>query len=242
MRKRRRYYDRRLDDAEVKDGEHVRVFLTDAQRQRRAIADAVARDARCWAGHRPGQIVDHFGPALTMDGAYSTAAAMRDQAFADLEQRSANAWRDGDAVVKVSRSEATPVRSALNVGGTRGTPLASGAVSRSKLPPVGENGDPDDDDNDNDNGNDNGDDLAEAQRQRDQAYSDQYRNERWRDPPSLYTPQPDTLRNYGGRIDPGNAPRYAMGPNAPSSGVLDPRPQSEIERKYEHMIGQGGRP
>jgi hypothetical protein len=92
MRRRHRYCPE-LDDAEVQDGEHVRVFLTDAQRQRRAIADAVARDARCWAGHRPGQVIDNFGPALTMDGAYSTAAAMRDEAFARLCERSANAWR-----------------------------------------------------------------------------------------------------------------------------------------------------
>ena len=85
MSKRYRRYDRSLDDCEIKDGESVHVYLTDAQRNRRTIADAVARSCAAWAGHRPGPIADGLPRALLKDGAYDCAQAMRAQALADLE-------------------------------------------------------------------------------------------------------------------------------------------------------------
>src|SRR6516165_11272881 len=144
MKRLKRYYD----DADANDvippGGRIRVTLADSQhaRQRRA-ADAVAHDCRVWSGHRPGPCSDAFGPALTMDGAYSTAFAMRDQAFADLCKRSENAWRRPfpDAV-----GVSGPLAPALNVAGT--------------LPP--DDADDDDDNDDNNDNNSNSDPLAKA--------------------------------------------------------------------------------
>jgi hypothetical protein len=167
----------------VKDGETVRVTLADsmARRQRRVIADAVAHDCRVFAGHRPGQCADAFGPALSMDGAFSTAFAMREQAFADLCRRSVNAWRTGDAVVAIAKPLAEP----LNLAGPLPEP---------------------DDNDDNDNDDNNGDPLAKAMEDRERARleRDQRGDSAYKNPPSPYG---GNLSNYGGVLDPREADR-----------------------------------
>jgi hypothetical protein len=129
----------------------VRAYLadTDAEHQRRQIADAVARDARIFSGHRPGPCSDAFSPALTMDGAYSTAFAMRDQALADLCKRSQNAWRKR---------------------------FADQPASLNAMPPPGPDQPDYDDPDEDDNGN--GYDLEDLRRARDVAYASQYRSMR----------------------------------------------------------------
>jgi hypothetical protein len=192
--KRRRDYDHRLDDEGpdvARDGETVHVRLADGHfryRHRTTLADQIAQDCALWSGHRPGQVIDNFGPALTMDGAYSTAFAMRDQAFSDLCERSANAWRRPfpDAV-----GVSGPLSPALNVAG----PLPD---------QPDDNDDDDDDDDDNDRGS--GDPLAKAMDARERAYRAQYDQQKWRDPPSIYSNTPNTLTppNRGER-DPNRA-------------------------------------
>jgi hypothetical protein len=106
---RRRRYD---DDDVIQDGQgvYVRVDLADAAVnrfmrdaaavERRMIADAVARDARIFSGHRPGPVADGLSRAFMTDARLDLARAMRADALARLEQRSRDAWRLGDAVAR----------------------------------------------------------------------------------------------------------------------------------------------
>jgi hypothetical protein len=93
-------YRPELEDAEVKDGEGVRVDLADANEAVRSYmraTDAVAAAQRYMAaaaGHRPMAVRDALALSSSVrvnDTALDLARAMRDQAFEDLCKRSENA-------------------------------------------------------------------------------------------------------------------------------------------------------
>jgi hypothetical protein len=73
------------DDAEVKDGEHVRVNLLDSRR----VSDALAGYLKC-AGHRPGYYVPQ--PFTHDADDLADAREARAKAFDDLCKRSSRAW------------------------------------------------------------------------------------------------------------------------------------------------------
>jgi hypothetical protein len=99
------------------------------------------------------------GSFMLNDAAFDLCRAMRDQAFADLCRRSANAWRDGPAVA--------PPLNAMPP-----TPYEQ------QKPGEPDNGQRNGDDENGDDGRIN---LAEAQPKRDSAYAAQYDRQRWRE-------------------------------------------------------------
>jgi hypothetical protein len=160
--RRRRQYDHLEDGNDVipPGGRvHVRLDMCDSMQRRvltqRTIADALRKDAAIFSGRRPMPVRDmQFAVRMPVRDAAALVglAAERDRAFAELEERSRNAWRLGDAVQPKPALNALPE-------------------------PNWDQRDPDDDDGDDDdgNGNGNGDPLEAARAARDQALAETYK-------------------------------------------------------------------
>jgi hypothetical protein len=240
-------YRRFEDDAEIPDGSAVRVRLDmcDSMQRRvvdhftkRTILDAVQQDMQTFSGHRPMQATDALFSYRTSVGdaaRLAGAAARRQAAFDALVERSSNAWRNGPPQLVAD-------------------PSAPYDQQRPPLDPADINGNDDPDDDPDDDQDENGlmrgpvdhNDPEAMQRAQDARESarlqrDQVGNEKWRNPPSLYTVPRDPagyVQNpVGGRLA-GRSSPYAMGNSAPSGGALSQSRQPVVEREYEAMLNE----
>jgi hypothetical protein len=165
----RQTYDRDLEDCEVADGEVVRcpMILQDSMQReviRHRMQDAAFSEHQALASHRPGYAKDILRWSAydaALDYGLRDPIAARDAAREERARLGDNLWRTGPAL-----ADAVP-----------------DDQPDQQMPP-GIGGDDDDDDEDSDSDSDNGDDgdsLKRAMAERDQAYSDQYRREPWKD-------------------------------------------------------------
>jgi hypothetical protein len=163
MKRRKRYHDSDDGNEVIQDGQSIHVpYLTDAGRYRHPARTALTDALRVYGtlGHKPMPVIDQLADTVTVHDCADLRRLFeaRDRAFADLEQRSQNAWRRPFA-------DAPPLNAK--------PPLPPEPAAR--YPDEGE-------DKDNNNGERDPADLEEAIKARDRAYLERGRlgDERWR--------------------------------------------------------------